>query len=187
MRRLLGVVALVALVGCTSAAPPRTSASPTPRTSAVPLEVSAWFLADRGGQIWLAQEIRTVPDDEQAPLAAVEELLKGPTAKGLFKPFPEGTSVRSVTVDGPVATVDWDARVLAASVGAEAEAYGIQSVVYTLTDLPRIEKVRFTVEGRESGTDSNGRTIEDWWGHVGLSGQPFARDPTLRIFDASGT
>jgi hypothetical protein len=77
--------------------------------------------------------------------------------------------------------------VLTAKVGAEAEAYGIQSVVYTLTDLPRIEKVRFTVEGRDSGTASNGRTIEDWWGHVGLSGQPFSRDGTLRIFDASRT
>jgi germination protein M len=95
--------------------------------------------------------------------------------------------VRSVTVDGPVATVDFDAGVLTASVGAEAEAYGIQSVVYTLTGLPQVEKVRFTVEGRDSGTASNGRSIRDWWGHVGLSGQPFTRDPTLRIFDASGT
>ena len=183
MRRLLKAVALVALIGCTRETAPRTSASPTPP---VPLEVSAWFLADRGGQIWLAQELRTVPDNERVPLAAVEEVLKGPTAEGLFTPFPEGTRVRSVTVDSSVATVDWSAQALTASVGAESERYGIQSVVYTLTDLPQIEKVRFTVEGRESGTASNGRTIEDWWGHVGLSGQPFPRDPTLRTFDASG-
>lgn len=184
MKRLLLVFAMVALIGCRSGAAPGPSAS---RAPSVPLEVSAWFLADRGGQIWLAQELRTVPDNERVPLAAVEEVLKGPTTGGLSKPFPEGARVRSVTVDGPVATVDWSARVLDANVGAEAEAYGIQSVVYTLTDLPQIEKVRFTVEGRDSGTASNGRTIEDWWGHVGLSGQPFPRDPTLRIFDASGT
>ena len=207
MRRVLQVMALAALVACTTEAVPRrsasptrltsasstppASASPTPHTSAsprpaVPLEVSAWFLADRGGQIWLAQELRTVPNGDRVPKAAVEEMLQGPRAKGLFSPFPRGTRVRSVTLDGPVATVDWDARVLAANVGAEVEAYGIQSVVYTLTDLPQIERVRFTVEGSDSGTASNGRPIEAWWGHVGLSTQPFPRDPTLRIFDASG-
>jgi hypothetical protein len=35
--------------------------------------------------------------------------------------------------------------------------------------------VRFTVEGKSSGT-LGGRKIEDWWGHVGLSWQPFERN-----------
>ncbi|HEY8201022.1 MAG TPA: GerMN domain-containing protein [Actinomycetota bacterium] len=185
MRRALLLLAAVALAGCSPKAAREGLGSPMPTRP--PAEVSAWFLADRGGQIWLAQELRTVPDDARIPQAAVEQVLGGPRVKSLFTPFPDGTRVRSVTVDGSVATVDFDARVLAASVGTEAEAYGIQSIVYTLTDLPPIEKVRFTVEGRDSGTASNGRPIQDWWGHVGLSGQPFTRDPSLRIFDASGT
>jgi germination protein M len=185
MRRLLAVFAVVALTGCSSRAAPERSARPTPTRP--PLEVSAWFLSDRGGQIWLAQELRTVPDDQRVPQAVVEQVLAGPRVKSLFTPFPAGTRVRSVTVSDHVATANFDAQVLTASVGAETEAYGIQSLVYTLTDLPEIQKVRFTVEGMDSGMASNGRPIQDWWGHVGLSTQPFSRDVTLRIFDASGT
>lgn len=128
-----------------------------------------------------------MPDDERVPQAVVEQVLAGPTVQSLSTPFPAGTRVESVTLEGTEATVDWNADVLRANVGAETEAYGIQSIVYSLTDLPEIRSVRFTVEGKASGTASNGRTIEDWWGHVGLSEQPFTRDSTLRIFDASGT
>lgn len=184
MRRML-LPLVVVLAGCSSQGGPT---RPEPRVSvSAPAEVSAWFLADRDGQVWLAQELRLVPDDVRVPQAVVEQILEGPAVEGLTSPFPEGTRVQSVTLDGGVATVDWNARVLEAGVGAEAEAYGIQSVVYSLTELPEIQQVRFTVEGRDSGTASNGRTIQDWWGHVGLTKQPFTRDSTLRTFDASGT
>jgi germination protein M len=185
MRRVLVLLVAVALAGCSSnAAPDRPAASASPKP---PLEVSAWFLADRGGQVWLAQERRTVPDGDGVPQAIVEQVLAGPTVQGLSTPFPAGTRVQSVTLDGTEATVDWNADVLRANAGAETEAYGIQSIVYSLTDLPEIRSVRFTVEGKDAGAASNGRTIEDWWGHVGLSKQPFTRDSALRIFDASGT
>lgn len=184
MKRALLLLLVAALAGCSSQGG---SARPEPSVSShPPVEVSAWFLADRDGKVWLAQELRTVPDDERVPQAVVEQVLKGPTVEGLSTPFPPGTRVRAVTLDGTVATVDWNADVLTASVGADAEAYGIQSIVYSLTDLPEIRSVRFTVEGKDSGAASNGRTIQDWWGHVGLPNQPFTRDPTLRTFDASG-
>lgn len=173
----------VLLAACKPDAGPGTAASPTANP---PREIEVWFLADRDGRLHLAKELRPVPDDERIAEAAVEQLLEGPTVEGLFSPFSAGTRVRSVAVEGGVATVDWTSDVLTVSVGAEGETYGIQSVVHTLVGLGGIDKVRFTVEGKQAGQASNGRRIEDWWGHVGLAGQPFTRDPGIRTLDASG-
>jgi hypothetical protein len=82
-----------------------------------------------------------------------------------------------------VATVDWNAAALEGSGGGDVEALAIQSIVYTLTEFQTVSKVRFTVEGKESGTASNGRRIEDFWGHGGLAGQPWDRDPEIDVLE----
>jgi len=104
-------------------------------------------------------------------LAAVEELIGGSSqTPGAFRILPKDTRVLSVKTANGLATVDFSRDVLNANAGAALEALGIQSIVYTLTEFPDVQKVSFTVEGT---LDQRSR---DWWGHVGLYEQPFTRD-----------
>jgi len=98
--------------------------------------------------------------------------------EGAVSLIPKDAKVLSVAIKEGTATVDFSRGVLKSNVGSEGEMLGIYQVVNTLTELPPIKSVRFTVEGKDSGV-IGGRLVEDWWGHVGLSEQPFKRDAAL--------
>jgi hypothetical protein len=160
---------------------PGSEASPSPANEQKTREVVVYYLAESGGRMNLVRERHTVGDTPRIATRALDELIHGtPAGPANFSPYPRSTQIRSVTISDRIATVDFSAEVLEANVGAEVESIGIQAAVWTLTEFPTIEKVRFTVEGRERGTASNGRVIEDWWGHVGLYEQPFIRDRSIR-------
>jgi germination protein M len=194
VKKLVIVIVLtVAAVACakssTTVAPPGSSttpsSSPTPTpTSIGTTKVSIYYLVSFKNRLFLAPERHVAARNAAIARTAVEELVHG-TAQDPdhTTPFPRSARINSVTTASGVATVDWSADVLAAGVGAQVEALGIQSVVYTLTGFPSIKKVRFTVEGKDHGTASNGRTIEDWWGHSGLRDQPWVRDPAIDVLE----
>jgi len=164
--------------------PPPTS-TPTVTLSPPPLKtVKIYYLVSFGSKMWLAPERHQIPSTRAIAKAALDELVHG-TAQDPdhSTPYPPSATINSVTISGGVATVDWSADVLAAGVGASVEALGIQSVVYTLTEFSSISRVRFTVEGKTRGSASNGRTIEDWWGHAGLAGQPWKRDAAIDVLE----
>lgn len=166
--------------GDTPASSPAPSSTATATTAAT--QVTIYYLASGPARPYLAPERHRVPRTQAVARAALEELVHG-TAQDPdhSTPFPRASKVNSVTIRGKVATVDWSAEVLTANAGAETESLGIQSVVYTLTEFSSIASVRFTVDGKERGTASNGRAIEDFWGHVGLSEQPWSRAPQIEV------
>lgn len=168
-----------------SAPPQATPATSSPATgSEETTEVTVYYLVQGKNSPYLAPERHRIARTPAIARAAMEELVHGAALDpDHTTPFPRAARINSVSISGEVATVDWSAEVLTASVGAEGEARGIQSAVYTLTEFPTIRSVRFTVEGKGSGTASNGRTIEDWWGHVGLAGQPFRREPAAGLLE----
>jgi hypothetical protein len=183
MNRILGilVVPALALGACSSAGPtagPGETPTPSPTVTASPSQatpkpLSIYYIVGGESGVFVTFERHSVA---ATPQAALEELVHGtPQDPDHFSPYPKAARILSVSVTGGIATVDWSADVLQASAGAETEARGIQAAVYTLTEFSTITRVRFTVEGKASGTASNGRQIEDWWGHVGLGDQPFAR------------
>lgn len=159
-----------------SSGPP--SANPTPATT----EVTLYYLVEGADELFLTAERHTVAKTRAIAKAALQELLHGtPQDEDHTMPFPKAADVVSVAVSNGVATVDWNAAVLEGSGGARVEALAIQSVVYTLTEFSSISKVRFTVEGKDRGTASNGRNIEDFWGHTGLAAQPWDREPEIEV------
>jgi germination protein M len=162
--------------------PASTPASPTLTASPGTRQVTVYYLVSGTSRLYLAPERHRVTRTPAIAKAALEELVHG-TAQDPdhATPFPSAARINSVTISGKVATVDWSADVLTASAGAETEKLGIQSIVYTLTEFSTITKVRFTVDGKASGTASNGRAIEDFWGHEGLAGQPWDRDPQIDV------
>lgn len=170
-----------------SPASPGASPSPAPATTGTsdPQEtkvVTIYYLTEKDSSFSLVREGHAVAATARIATAALEELIHGtPLREDHFTPYPRTAQILSVTISDQVATVDWSAQVLEANAGAEVESLGIQSVVWTLTEFPTVKKVRFTVEGKDRGSASNGRLIEDWWGHVGLSEQPWERDNSLRV------
>lgn len=175
--------------GVTPKAQPPGTSSPTSSPSTTPpapgkTTVTIYYLVEGSSDLFLAPERHKVAKTEAIARAALDELLHGTAQdEDHTMPFPKAAKVNSVVIKDKLATVDWNAGVLEGSGGSEVEALAIQSIVYTLTEFPTISTVRFTVEGKDSGTASNGRRIEDFWGAVGLAGQPWDRDAAIDVLE----
>ena len=147
--------------------------SPTPSKPVVKMmNVVVYYPKMTDTENYLVREVHKLKQTSDMPKIAVEELIKGkPVTDGAYKVIPSSTKVLGIKIDNQgAATVDFSAEVLKnANVGASGEAMGIASIVNTLTEFPNIKKVSFTVDGQVN------KAI-DWWGHVGLSEQPFSRD-----------
>lgn len=90
-----------------------------------------------------------VPDDN-LPLAALKELVKGPADKsGLMNTLWSGTRINNLTVQDGIASVDFSSEVLGYGGGATAETMLINSVVLTLTEFEDIDAVQFLINGEK--------------------------------------
>ena len=91
---------------------------------------------------------------ENLASAMVKELLKGPKAKGLTALIAEGTSLRSpVTINERVANVDFTKEFIDNHPGGkELAELTIYSIVNTLTEIKEIERVKITINGKETKT-----------------------------------
>ncbi len=120
---------------------------------------------------FLVREVHEVPSGHAPYRTALQELISGPPqTEGATRVLPKDTEILNITVENGLATVDFSEEVLKANTGAIGELLGIQSVVNTLTEFPEIKQVSFLVNGRLDNR------VKDWWGHVGLYGQPFKRN-----------
>jgi hypothetical protein len=155
---LAGLVVVAGLVGCgsqkaTSLGPPPTESNQTgagqttatePNPSPVLLQV--WFA--RGEQ--LVSEQRTHAATPRVATAAVEALLAGPTAAeraaGITTAIPRGTRLLGVSIKGGVATVDLTSEYQSGG-GSLSMQVRLGQVVYTLTQFPTVETVRFALDG----------------------------------------
>lgn len=65
-----------------------------------------------------------------------------------FKPIlPKGASIRSVTEDAKTSTVTIDFESAFPSLSANQERKAVEALVWTMTELPGVKQVRFTVDG----------------------------------------
>ena len=153
--------------GCDRVKPP--APQPIPPV-AQKMDVAVYYLKSSDTDFYLVREVHQLDKSADVAQAALNELIKGnPVTAGAYRVLPADTKILGIKIDQGLATVDFSAEVLKANVGASGEALGITSIVNTLTELPTIQKVSFTVDGSaEKGLD--------WWGHVGLYEQPFKRD-----------
>lgn len=179
MKKLKNTVAFILLVGllftiigCKTSGQKNENKSPSPSKTVVKTtDIAVYYPKMSENDTYVVREIHKVKKTSDMPKTAVEELIKGkPVTQGAFRVLPAATKVRSVKVNEQgLAVVDFSADVLKANVGASGEEMGITSIVNTLTEFPNIKKVSFTVDGEE-------KKAMDWWGHVGLSEQPFSRN-----------
>ena len=107
-----------------------------------------------------------VEDGKDKYTAAVETIIQEPTESNLVAIFPKATQVRSVKVEGDLATVDFDGSIQRTfSGGSTGEELLVGSLVDTLTDFPEINRVQILVDGN---------AVESLAGHMDIS-KPFER------------
>jgi spore germination protein GerM len=161
---LLAAVGALLLAGCgisrsdgngspTPSATPSgsSSASPSATPSANPTdartEVSAYFM--RGQYVGTAH--RSVARTNEPARAAMRELLVGPTsqelAAGLHTNIPPGTRLLGLNLSDGIATVDLSGE-FAAGVDPLEDRARLAQVVYTLTQFPTVDGVRFRIDGQ---------------------------------------
>jgi hypothetical protein len=136
------------------------------------MNIAVYYIKSTADDMVLVREVHTVAKSLGIARAALNELISGtPLTEGAMRVLPADTRILGLTIENNLATVNFSQEVLNANVGSTGEALGIASIVNTLTEFPTIERVQFFVEG----SAANGM---GWWGHVGLSEQPFTRNLT---------
>lgn len=109
---------------------------------------------------------REIPWVEGIGKAALECLVNTPELaaqlrdKGLKPPLPEGTKVLGMTIKDGLAKVDFSPEFLN-SRDKTAEQNAINSVVYTLTEFPSVEKVQILIDGKPLKKCPRGTAIAD--------------------------
>jgi hypothetical protein len=115
-----------------------------PAPSRLSLEI--WFVRDGG----LAATHRAHAPTAAVATAAMTDLLDGPTtpeaAAGLTTAVPSGTRLLGINIANGVATVDLTSEFQSGG-GASSLQTGLGQVVYTLTQFPTVQKVRFRLDG----------------------------------------
>ena len=125
------------------------------------INVKIYFPDDSGMRLVEVEREILVDDSTDKYTAAVGALMEDPDEDNLTRIFPKNAAIRSVTVNGGLATVDFDGRILKNFVGGSTgEEFLIGSVVDTLTNFPEVKRVKFLVDGKE---------IETLSGHMDLS------------------
>jgi germination protein M len=127
---------------------PRPATTGPEQTGSVPtlLSLEVWF-ADRNG---LVVAHRTHQPTPLVATAAVDALLAGPSAAerstGLVSAVPAGTRLLGITIRNGVATVDLTSEYQSGG-GSLSMQTRLGQVVYTLTQFPTVQKVRFRLDG----------------------------------------
>lgn len=162
MKKLLGLLAVFALggglavvaTGCgseeaVSLGKPRTTATATSEpttTSASQVSLEVWFARQDG----LVAVRRTHDPTPLVATAAVSALLEGPTAAeraaGVVSAVPSGTRLLGIAIRNGIATVDLTSEYQSGG-GSRSMQMRLGQVVYTLTQFPTVQKVRFRLDG----------------------------------------
>jgi spore germination protein GerM len=179
----------------TSSSATSTTTNATTTTSGGTTTVRVYFLRDEK----VGPAGRTVAKTGAPAKAAMEELLKGPSASddaaGLQTVIPAGTKLNDVTIEEGVATVD-----MSSSFGSGGGSLSIQGrvaqVVYTLTQFPTVNGVSFELDGvavtalgGEGLVLDHPQTRADWEGFTPaiLLESPLPGDAITSPFHVTGT
>ena len=149
-----------------SADPSATPATSSPSPSDDTVVIRAYFyLGGEPGSAGLVPVLRDVPRTQAIGTAALNALLTGPSAaesgdREITSAVPAGTRLLGLTIDDGVATVDLSSEFESGG-GSMSIFVRLAQVVYTLTQFPTVETVRFEIEGQPVTVFSNEGIVLD--------------------------
>ncbi len=118
-----------------------------PATSLPEIEAFVVYLVGESG---LVEAERAEPRSPSLR-AVLRALLEGPTEAeaeiGLRSLIPPDLDIRTVVVEGEVATIDLGGT-FEEALSSEDRTLGLAQIVYTMTQRAPVERVRFEIEGR---------------------------------------
>jgi germination protein M len=136
-----------------SPAPTRDSGSPEPTQAAETITLRVYyFLGSFVDNAGLVPVLREVPKTVAVGAASMRALLEGPNdaelgaRPAMFTTIPEGTRFLGLRIDDGIATVNLS-REFEAGGGSASVLGRLAQVVYTLTQFPTVEGVRFELDG----------------------------------------
>jgi hypothetical protein len=165
MRVLVCATLSFALAACTVTDPdPTGSGSPTATAAKQPVAVYYALTTSEGLGPRLVREFHQVkePTDSvvgQVRAAATEMLGHNALDPDYANLWPNGATVRNVSIAGTTATVDVGGA-SANSAGSQAAEIAVQQLVWTVTAVPNIDAVTILIDGAPAA---------DLWGHVDIS------------------
>ena len=132
--------------------PSSPGSSPDPSASPATTVVRAYFYY--GGELGtagLVPLLREVPETRAVATAAMQALLEGPTSdesgeREITSAVPDGSRLLGLTIEDGVATVDLSSEFESGG-GSMSVFVRLGQVVYTLTQFPTVQTVRFVIEG----------------------------------------
>ena len=143
--------------------------------------VVLYFASMDDNEFYLVPETRDIETAGDIYLETVRQLIQGPRQQGSYPTLPSDVKVNSVKVSERLAVVDFDIRIISNMEeiphSSSTETLAIYSIVNTLTAFEEIDRVRITIEGKESGTVQD-FYVEDFWGHIGIY-EEFERNEEL--------
>jgi hypothetical protein len=179
-----GLLVLVAtlVTGCGGSGGNADLPEPTVEVPAETEQVSVFFATGRS----LLEEQRVVDANDRYASTLVQLLAATPETPDVAIVQPEA-EIRSVTFEDGVVTIDWDRAILDFTAEPEEVPIAHAAFLVTLGQFPEVEKVRFTVEGKDSG-EIDGKDVERFWGEITLADQPWdaVRPPGFEETSGSG-
>jgi hypothetical protein len=149
-----GAVGAVVLAGCGSekavslGKPSTHTTTAKEQTGSVPtlLSLEVWFARDNA----LVEVRRTHQPTPLVATAAINALLAGPApeerVRGLGTALPPGTKLLGIAIHDGVATIDLTSEYQSGA-GSRSMQMRLAQVVYTLTQFPTVQRVRFRLDG----------------------------------------
>ncbi|HET9436439.1 MAG TPA: GerMN domain-containing protein [Candidatus Limnocylindrales bacterium] len=126
--------------------------APTPTPAGTTTIRAYFFLGSFTDDSGLVPVLRVVPKTQAVATAAMNALIEGPSAAELaarpamYTTVPAGTRLLGLTIENGVATVDLS-REFESGGGSAAVVGRLAQVVYTLTQFPTVQTVRFELDG----------------------------------------
>lgn len=121
--------------------------------SAYPRELKLnFYFAVIGNEGKFGSEQRTIPagNSKNAVINAVNELLKGPYENFNFAVIPAGTKLLGAEVSNKIAKINFSQEFLSESLDSRIlDEYIIYTIVDTLTEIPDIQAVSFSIDGKD--------------------------------------
>jgi hypothetical protein len=133
-------------------APPTDAPTPSPSPAGATVVRAYFVLGSHTGNEGLAPVLREVPETRGVAAAAMRELLGGPEglelegSPAMYSAIPEGTRLLGIDIEGDTATVDLSGE-FASGAGSASTLARLGQVVYTLTQFPNVDRVRFHLDG----------------------------------------
>lgn len=130
-------------------------------TNTHPLTV--YYLAEENGKAYYVPVTKRINNDQTDPIvAAVNELIKGPTSEGLLTDFQDGVKLLGAPKyeDGKV-TLDFNDSIYGSHDGEKKiiSSNVLNPIVLTLTEQKGVESVNITVNGKADLVNEKGKKL----------------------------